>query len=75
MIEIDLSVEDTLTMGGSILAGKMNMYKKPSNSAKAQHTGLTSFIKLIILHFCNYWGSLSRALKNLFILEENDLIR
>lgn len=35
MIEIDLSVEDTLTMGGSILAGKMNMYKKPSNSAEA----------------------------------------
>lgn len=33
MIEIDLSVEDTLTMGGSILAGKMNMYM--SNSAEA----------------------------------------
>lgn len=34
-IEIDLSVEDTLTMGGSILAGKMNTYKKQSNSAEA----------------------------------------
>lgn len=34
MIEIDLSVEDTLTMGGSILAGKMNTYKKQSNSAE-----------------------------------------
>lgn len=35
MIEIDLSVEDTLTMGGSILAGKINMYKKQSKSAEA----------------------------------------
>lgn len=35
MIEIDFSVEDTLTTGGSILAGKMNMYKKQTNAAEA----------------------------------------
>lgn len=36
MIEIDFSVEDTLRVGGPILAGKMKMYKKQSNAAEAQ---------------------------------------
>lgn len=36
MMEIDFSVEDTLSAGGPILARKMDMYKKQSNAAEAQ---------------------------------------